>query len=85
MGATTEQWRYGHKVWCLYSGNEGKIFTVYRNLNENDQLRLNYRFMKEKCTCDSCLEKRKQRAKVIEALKRVGAYHELELLGENNG
>lgn len=81
MGATTEQWRYVHTVRCLYSGSEGKMFTVQKQLSENDQERLNFKYMREKCECSSCVSKRNDRAKLRQRLIETNATKSLEAMG----
>ncbi|MBS5620915.1 MULTISPECIES: hypothetical protein [Eubacterium] len=69
------------EVSCIYSGNTRKYSVTFEpNGKTIEQYRS--KFMREECDCLNCSQKRKDREKIIKALKRDRAYKELSLLGE---
>lgn len=83
QGATTGNMTYPVTVRCIYSGNKRTYYTGARNPDEKYKDRLRDKFMREECDCPSCTIKRKDRKKMVNALRRDKQYDSLRALGEN--
>lgn len=68
---------------CIYSGNERLVpYDIQaRRITPEMQERYNFKFMKEECQCDSCVQERKETERLINRLKEERAYKELRALG----
>lgn len=69
-------------VRCIYSGNEGVYDVSKKHLSEKEKEKMDFKFMKEKCQCKRCIEKREARKKLVDCLKEQGATELLKKLGE---
>ncbi|WP_302626782.1 hypothetical protein [uncultured Eubacterium sp.] len=79
-GRTTKTYPYFPR--CIYSENEGICDVEKKHLSEEEKEKLDFKFMKEKCQCKRCIEKRETRKKLVECLKEQGATEVLKMLGE---
>jgi hypothetical protein len=80
-GASSGSETYIRIARCLYSGQEGMYDTPSKYWNEDKQVNLNIKFMKNDCTCETCREKRKEREKLIAAMRRDNDTDGLRALG----
>lgn len=82
QGATSDNRYYRTiEVRCLYSGNS-RQYTITTKPTERILESYQNKFMAEECDCESCVEKRKSRAKMVRALEGIKANRELHALGE---
>lgn len=68
---------------CIYSGNVRKIpYDIKaKRITPEMQERYNFRYMKEECQCNICIEKREHSKKLKNRLYEERAYDSLRALG----
>lgn len=81
LGATTGPWQYSHDVMCYYSSNTGRLYSTKKELTYEEQQNLNFKFMKNVCQCNRCVEERKHKARLKQVLLEENAQESLKAMG----
>lgn len=80
-GAVSSQATFPRTAVCIYSGNRQLYELTTRYWNEDKQLALDFKYMRESCDCNSCRGKREDRRKIRAALEREADSRGMKALG----
>lgn len=81
QGAVGANQTYTRFAKCAYSGNKKSYELPHKYWNEDIKARLNDRFMRDDCMCETCVEHREHLVKLRAALERTNDRAGLKAMG----